>query len=159
MLRQVALSLMVSLYFGFVRPAVAEDQPFRIEVRPIFVADGPSVEFTLRNVSAAPITIFEPDLPWIHPSSHLVALPLGRQPLPGRITSEDYFRPPAARTIQPGEAIVGRTALSTEFQSDDLQRSLAAGRLIVFWYYAPRTTKDDPLGEYGGWIALVRPGR
>jgi hypothetical protein len=38
----------------------------------------------------------------------------------------------------------------------DVSLALAKGRLIVFWYYAPKDAASKPLGEYGGWIGIEK---
>jgi hypothetical protein len=39
----------------------------------------------------------------------------------------------------------------------DIYLALAAGRVIVTWYYAPNDAAGNPLGEYGGWFGLSKP--
>ena len=151
-----AALVIACLCLGISRPARAVDQPFRVEARSVSDNRGPAIEFTMTNTSVTPLTVFESDLPWMRASTSLVALPVGNEPLRPRITSEDQFRSPPTRTLKPGESTSGRTLLSSEFQAKDVHGALAAGRLIVFWYYAPRTNKGESLGEYGGWIAVPR---
>ena len=139
--------------------AVAADQPLSVSVQPTGDAKAPGLEFTVTNTSSAPISIFETDLPWEQGSVRLVALPVRKEPLAERITSEDHFRPPPTRVIPPGESAKGRMPLSADFQLKDIDRALVEGRLILFWYYAPHTSEGKGLGEYGGWTVLQQIAR
>jgi hypothetical protein len=149
------------LMFAVLSALWLSNVPFANAAEPLSVTaslvggpDDPSLEFVVKNNSAAAIEVPEPDLPWSHGGARLILVPAHGEPLPGRITTEDYFRPPQVRTIRTGEVIRGRVRLLTEFQRKDVEQALRSCELILFWYYAPGASSRVSLGEYGGWLTL-----
>jgi hypothetical protein len=118
------------------------------------IHDHPRVEFVVKNISDNPIVIYNADLPWATRNSALIVAVTknGRDILPSSLLIDDPG--PGTTTIKPNETLIGSIFLerfvngySAAIKNDDI---------IIFWFYEPKDTEHNTLGNYGGWLELSK---
>ena len=156
-IRTVALAALCSLLLSLVFPTQSYADPLRVVATATDESTVPALEFEVTNISGEPVPIYKPSLPWgARYAVMIVAVPDGKEVLRGSYPVEDTF-PSEPVVLKPGESLHGRVALSSHVL--DVDKVLSAGRLIVFWHYAPLGPKGVFLGEYGGWASFGRTSK